>query len=308
MSRLKIGQSQTFWRPHVGLGHPRQRRNSFDGRSRAALPCCMGEDLALQAYYERDRERDRLASGLGRLEFERTVEIILRTLPAAPAVVADIGGGPGRYTDWLVEAGYTVVHRDVVPHHVGQVRERHGDSVDTAVGDARTLDMAEDSIDALLLLGPLYHLSERADRDQTVAEAVRVTKPGGYIYGAVIGRWAARIQAVLNDREFEERPAVLDQIDNLELSGILRPVFEGSFTGNTHTPAQLQDEFARDDLRLDSIVAIEGITSAWHDARVNEWLATDTDRAVLYDSLRALETVPDLLGASAHLLAIAQVT
>lgn len=267
----------------------------------------MTDDAALQAYYERDRERDRLLGGLGQVEFERTVEIVLRSLPPAPAVIADIGGGPGRYTDWLVDAGYTVVHRDVVPHHVDQVRSRHGQAFDTAVGDARAVDLADDSVDAVLLLGPLYHLADDDDRAQAVAEAARITKPGGWIYGAAIGRWAARIQAILNDREFDERPAVLERIDDLEVTGILRPAFEGSFTGNTHTPAQLRDEFTRDDLRLESLVAIEGIASAWRDDRVDEWLATDADRTVLYDSLRALETVPDLMGTSAHLLATAEV-
>ena len=46
----------------------------------------------IQAYYERGEERDRLAAGVGRLEFIRTTEIVRRRLPAAPALVADIGG------------------------------------------------------------------------------------------------------------------------------------------------------------------------------------------------------------------------
>jgi hypothetical protein len=59
------------------------------------------EDAALRAYYERGMERERLSDGRGNLEFTRTTEIVLRRLPAAPAVVADIGGGPGRYARWL---------------------------------------------------------------------------------------------------------------------------------------------------------------------------------------------------------------
>src|SRR5260370_8072059 len=55
------------------------------------------DDAALRAYYERGMERERLSDGRGDLEFTRTTEIVLRRLPAAPAVVADIGGGPGRY-------------------------------------------------------------------------------------------------------------------------------------------------------------------------------------------------------------------
>src|SRR5438105_276236 len=85
----------------------------------------MGEhDAARQAHYERDKERDRLAAGLGRLEFVRTIDVISCTVPSVPATIADIGGAPGRYTDWLVERGYDVVQRDIGADHVAQVRER----------------------------------------------------------------------------------------------------------------------------------------------------------------------------------------
>src|SRR4051812_18436634 len=105
------------------------------------------EDVALHAYYALDNERDRLARGLGRLEFERTIAVITRTLPPPPAIVADIGGGPGRYTEWLAERGYRVIHRDIVASHVDHVRRRHADRVDSAVGDARNLDLADQSVD-----------------------------------------------------------------------------------------------------------------------------------------------------------------
>jgi hypothetical protein len=60
---------------------------------------------AMRTYYERGEEEARLAvSAAGLLEFERTKEIVLRHLPSPPAVVADIGGGPGRYTHWLTWA------------------------------------------------------------------------------------------------------------------------------------------------------------------------------------------------------------
>jgi hypothetical protein len=79
-------------------------------------------DLAeLSAHYSRGEERDRLSAGRGLLEFIRTTSIVLRFLPAAPALVADIGGGPGRYALWLAGLGYRVEHRDLMPLHVRQL-------------------------------------------------------------------------------------------------------------------------------------------------------------------------------------------
>jgi len=270
----------------------------------------MASGEPMQRYYERDRERDRLADGLGQLEFERTIEIMGRTFPSAPAVIADIGGGPGRYTDWLIEHGYQVIHRDIVPHHVDQVaaRYRSDDRVATAVGDARDLDVADTSVDATLLLGPLYHLADPDDRAQVVAEAVRITRPGGRVYAAAIGRWAARIMGVLVERQFLDYPASIAAVEEVERSGVLPPVFDAAFTGYTHTLAEFQAEFDVPGLNLEAVVAIESIASAFTTEDIADRLSDETHRTVLMDSLRALETVPDLMGASSHLLAVALVT
>ena len=129
----------------------------------------MADDTALTAmfeYYARGGERSRLDEPDGQLEFARTTQIIARHLPAAPATVADIGGGPGRYARWLAGLGYRVLHRDLMPLHVEQLRaEAAGNpQIDSAVADARDPGLEPGSADAVLLLGPLYHLERRADR------------------------------------------------------------------------------------------------------------------------------------------------
>ena len=103
-------------------------------------------DAEMRAYYAQGKERDRLATPKGVLELVRTQEILLRRLPAAPAVVADIGGGPGRYAVWLAELGYEVEHRDVMDLHVEQLTALGHLSVRTAVGDARSLNLSGDNL------------------------------------------------------------------------------------------------------------------------------------------------------------------
>ncbi|HJU01419.1 MAG TPA: class I SAM-dependent methyltransferase, partial [Actinomycetes bacterium] len=110
-------------------------------------------EAALHAYYARGEERERLARSRGLLEFERTKELLLRRLPDPPSVVADIGGGPGRYSLWLAGRGHRVEHRDLVPLHVEQLRSEAGSlpELHTAVGDARDLDLGDAAVDAVLL-------------------------------------------------------------------------------------------------------------------------------------------------------------
>jgi hypothetical protein len=101
------------------------------------------EDAEMRAYYAQGREWDRLGDPKGVVEFERTKEILQRRLPAAPAIIADIGGGPGRYALWLAELGYTVEHRDLVSLYVEQLQGSSGSMVHADVGDARDLDLPD---------------------------------------------------------------------------------------------------------------------------------------------------------------------
>lgn len=261
-------------------------------------------DDALLAYYERDEERDRLARGVGRVEFERTIEVLQRTLPAPGAVVADIGGGPGRYTDWLVDAGYHVVHRDLVALHVAQVQARHGDRVDMAVGDARALDLADESVDAVLLLGPLYHLVERDDRVRALQECRRVLRNGGFVHAAAISRWGPRLHGMLVERIHREHPAIVGLIDEVERSGRMPPVHEGSFNGYAHAPDELRQEVLASGLALESLIAVEGISFALAD--LDERMDDPAERELLLGVLRSVEAVPDLVGLGPHLLAVAR--
>jgi SAM-dependent methyltransferase len=253
-------------------------------------------------YYELGNEADRLDSPQGRLEFERSQEIVLRALPPAPAVVADIGGGPGRYALWLASLGYHVIHRDIVPLHVRQLAEAAaaaGVVVDSALGDARALDLADASADAVLLLGPLYHL-DAAGRLRALAEARRVVRPGGPVLGAAISRWAARLDGVLGQRLYEKYPQVARVVDVVEQTGVLEPLFPGSFCAFTHRPEELRAEISSAGLKVTDLVCVEGAALLLGD--LAERAADPAAWQIVLDAARALERVPELIGLGSHLV------
>jgi len=164
----------------------------------------------IAAFYARGLERDRLAAGQGALELARTRVVLERYLPLPPAVIADVGGGPGRYAIWLAERGYDVHLVDPIPLHIEQARAdaaaRVGVVLASAeVGDARSLRLPDASVDAVLLLGPPYHLPERADRLLALSEAGRVRRPGGVIIAAAISRFASTLDGLRGD--YLEDPA-----------------------------------------------------------------------------------------------------
>jgi SAM-dependent methyltransferase len=262
------------------------------------------EDAEMRAYYAQGKEWDRLGDPKGVVEFERTKEILQRRLPAAPAIIADIGGGPGRYALWLAELGYTVEHRDLMPVHVEQLQGSSGSIVHTEVGDARDLNLPDSSVDAVVLLGPLYHLRERAHRVQALREACRVVRRGGPVFAAVISRWAPRLDGVVAERLYEGYPELLALLPDVELSGNLPPVIPEGFSGYTHRPGELLEEIAEAELVLEDLVGVEGMPLGARDMQAR-WVDPTAWQIVL-DTARAIERVPELLGLSPHLIATAR--
>src|SRR5260370_15730357 len=152
-------------------------------------------------HYDEAREAGRLESGANRLELARTQELSAREAPPPPAIVYDVGGGPGMYALWLARQGYAVPLVDAHPLHVEQARRASAAQPETPLasasqGDARRLEFADDSADMVLLLGPLYHLTARSDPVTALREAKRVVRPGGVVLSAVISRCASALDGM----------------------------------------------------------------------------------------------------------------
>lgn len=119
--------------------------------------------------------------------------------------VLDIGGGPGRYSIHLAEKGCDVALADLSQGNVdfaaAMARER-GVLLSATRADARDLSAFEStSYDAVLLMGPLYHLLEDADRELAIAEALRCLKPGGVLFAAFISHYAGMYYAMSHEPE-----------------------------------------------------------------------------------------------------------
>src|SRR5437867_3573009 len=149
----------------------------------------------IRAYYEKFPEEDRLQTGPFQLEFERTRELLAERLPKPRATILDVGGGAGTYALWLAELGYEVHLIDPAPRLVALAQLRSDAASQPlqscSVGDARELKWGDNSVDAILELGPLYHLIHQQDRLQALKEAFRVLVPDGHVFVAGISRFAS---------------------------------------------------------------------------------------------------------------------
>jgi ubiquinone/menaquinone biosynthesis C-methylase UbiE len=259
-------------------------------------------DADMSAYYAAGEEQGRL-SGWGRLEFVRTQELLARHLPPPPAVVLDVGGGPGAYAKWLAEQGHRVHLLDPIELHVEQAAAA-APLAGAQVGDARALPFADAIADVVLCLGPLYHLHEAADRERALREAWRVLRPGGVLAAAGISRFASTIDGLLKgflaEPEFE-RIVEQDLRDGRHSNPERRP--EWFTTAYLHLPEELRDEVAAAGFGVEAFVGVEGPGAVLPD--VDAWLDDPRRRAVLLRAIARVESQPSLLGASPHMLVIA---
>jgi ubiquinone/menaquinone biosynthesis C-methylase UbiE len=259
-------------------------------------------------YYGGGKEEQRLTASLGRLERIRTWEIMERHLPPSPSRLLDVGGGTGVYALPLADRGYEVHLIDPVPRHVERARVLSRASVaplaSANVGDARNLDVADAAFDVVLLSGPLYHLTDRRDRINALAEARRVLVPGGLLLSAYISRFASACDGIqegaLRDPAFAEI-VERDLTDGIHQNPANRP--QWFTTAYFHRPEEIRPEIDEVGLRFDNLVAVEG--PGWMSQDLDTWLDDDTARERLLQVLRRLETEPSLIGSSAHILAVA---
>ena len=259
-------------------------------------------------HYEREvDESDRLFRGLNELELVRTREIVERHLPPGRLRVLDVGGGAGVHARWLAEAGHEVDLVDPMPRHIvaANALAAEGLAIKAREGDARRLAESSDAFDVVLLLGPLYHLTERADRVAAWREGLRCARPGAPVIAAAISRFASLFSGLTYDVLFD--PAFRTIVEQDLATGQHRNaghVPEYFTTAYFHHPDEIATEAAEAGAEVVEVVGVEGL-ACWVRSLNDRW-KDPVSRETILSSARAIESEPTLLGLSAHLLCVAR--
>jgi ubiquinone/menaquinone biosynthesis C-methylase UbiE len=262
--------------------------------------------LEAQQHYESINEVERLQRSTHRLEGLRTQQLLKRFLPPSPATIADVGGAAGAHAFWLAALGYDVHLLDIVPLHIEQACEREKrDGLRLAsigVGDACALPYENGSIDAVLLFGPLYHLTQRADRLIALREARRVLRPEGVMLAVSVNRFTSSFQGLFRDLNADAlfRAMALRDLDTgYHVSPENRAFFTTTYF---HHPDELVAEGQAAGFAIDAVVGVEGpgwllqdFDHAWNDMRRREDMLLFAEK---------IESEPTLLGLSTHVMIV----
>jgi ubiquinone/menaquinone biosynthesis C-methylase UbiE len=265
-------------------------------------------DPAIADYYDRAPEESRLEHGAFRLEHTRTRELIERHAPPPPATVLDVGGAAGTYALWLASTGYDVHLVEPVPRLVSEAARRSQAAtrplVSCRAGDARALDFPDAVADLVLMLGPLYHLTERTDRVRALGEARRVLKTGGRLLLAAISRFASALDGLSRELFADQRFGAIvtrDLRDGQHRNPTER--LDYFTTAYFHRPDELALELTDAGLAVQGIYGIEG--PGWLFPDIAEQMQDDRRRTEILHVARLLESEPSVLGTSAHIMAVA---
>ncbi|OMF22344.1 SAM-dependent methyltransferase [Paenibacillus sp. FSL H8-0548] len=170
------------------------------------------------------------------LEFNVNWHYIRRFLPKNGHIL-DNGAGPGKYAMELASCGYEVTLTDLTPRLVQIAREKAQELALTErfkgfhIADARSLNIfSDDSFDASLMMGPLYHLQLQEEREQAVKELYRVTRRDGYVFVSFMTRIRHVLTVLAHPQSWRPNDNMGD-IQAFMETGLFNHSDEGRFTG-----------------------------------------------------------------------------
>jgi S-adenosylmethionine-dependent methyltransferase len=154
----------------------------------------MHDDVSdIVAFYDRQVVEEDARLGRHQLEHDLTWRFLTRYLPPAGSIL-EIGAATGRYTLALCRRGYSVTAVDLSAALLERCRQRLASEqlesrAQLVVADARDLRAVPSTgFDAVLLMGPLYHLVLEADRAQALRQATERLRQGGLVFSVFLSR------------------------------------------------------------------------------------------------------------------------
>lgn len=223
---------------------------------------------------------------------------------AEGSTVAEMGVGGGLYSELLAGRGCRLHLVDVSERLLDAAGERlragglESQIIGTDRASATDLGCLQTSaFDAVLMLGPLYHLLTVEERRRAVEEAARVLKPGGLLLAAGINRFA-----YLRDLFCDAPHKILARsgfIRHYLRDGNLDPEIAPPI-GYSHltTVEEFRALFVENFEEL-TLVAVESFASPWQKT-LND-LPKDEAEAWL-DLIEQTGTMPEAFGLADHYL------
>ena len=236
------------------------------------------------------------------LEYDLTWRYLTRYLPPTGSIL-EIGAATGRYTLALCRRGYSVTAVDLSAALLEQCKRRLADEeldgqARFIVADARDLHaVPTTAFDAVLLMGPLYHLIFEEDRRQAIHQAADRLRSGGLLFSTHLSRLGCIGDFMRRMPEWIERG---EEVRSLISHG-RRPDDQprGGFRGYFARVPEIRPLHEALGIQAIVLAGVEPAISA-DDESYNKLQALQRDRWL--DLLEEVSSDESTIGASRHLL------
>lgn len=263
---------------------------------------------ALNDFYNKASEETRLDSGMGFFEFERIKSLIERHLSKTNATIIDVGGGTGKYSEWLAQMGHDVHMIEPVEKHIKLAKKRAQqlkNPFSVTLGESRNLELKNEVAELVILHGPLYHLQKKEDRLKTIQEAKRVLKKGGIVLGFAINSSASTVAGLMQG--LVHKKPFFEMCKTELTTGIHNPPKEFPWLladGFYHKPKQLKKEFTSQGLEIVNLFAVEGMI--WLDNEYFANMLNPQKKKTLLALLEVTQKDESVLSFSPHMMLVAK--
>lgn len=238
-------------------------------------------------------------------EFELTADLLKEYIQPS-SFILDVGCGPGRYSEFLLEqkncsVGLVDLSETSLNEFVHRIDTKCKNRIlfirKSCATDLGWID--DSSFDSVLLMGPLYHLIDERERQTAIAHCRRILKSGGYVFAAFLSLYPVFPRLLENDASLLRNS---DFIDKLVNQGLTRTTFENRIIDQFRCwPTQARRMMEEGGFRTVRIRNLEGVGSFFVEQQVKV-LNNEKRKKAWFDILRMTCENPDLLGATLHFL------
>ena len=261
-----------------------------------------------------EEEYNRLTeSPLREAEFQLIIDLFDEYIPNG-ATIIDIGSGPGRYAEYLLKRECKVGVVDLSAKSLKAFSDRMIGScfeqniLYNQVSCATQLNWINDnSADAILLMGPLYHLIDENHRKKALNHCKRILKPGGYLFSVFLSPFPLMIKTSDTNKS-----------SYLYVNKDLYKHIQTDITTHTHFqgfdvpqyrcwPKDAEKLFFAHGFETTRVRNIEGIASFFDNTKISSYSASNK-KQMLYNQLKATSEEKKLSGITHQFILVAKLS
>lgn len=256
----------------------------------------------LQYYANYDEEQRLQREPITKIEFDTTIHFLAKYLNKN-STISEFGAGTGAYSFYYTHKGHKVTAIEIVPEYVKGLKTKAKESnISISIYEANAISVdfiASNSQDAVLILGPLYHIKNQADRHALVIEAKRIVKTGGIIAMAYISRLFLPVYLL----KFNPELITAKVLKKLNKTGLVTEPSADEFLQIAYfsSPQEMEELATNIDLEIMTHIATDGVSRYIGD---NSNIIDEDKYKVWLDYHLSVCHEPSLLGSSSHGLVI----